>query len=38
MIVELKNLMEGIRDKFEEISQKVAQNKEKKNELGGRIG
>lgn len=31
--MELKNLMEGTGDKFEEISQKVAQNKEKKNEL-----
>lgn len=38
MIVELKNLMEVIREKVEGISQKVAQNKEKKNGWWGRIG
>ena len=34
MIVELKNLMGGLRKKVEEISQK-AQNKEKENRGGG---
>lgn len=35
MIVELKNLMGGLRKQVEEISQKVAQNKEKENRGGG---
>lgn len=35
MIAELKSLMGGLRKKVEEISQKVAQNKEKENRGGG---